>query len=255
MILGIFPTLIAAFLQVNYPLNRQLPPIAITESPYQYQFAPTTFQTDSDTVQYSLIGNPSWLSLDSKSRTLSATPHSSDVEEINFTITVAGMASAVVSMDSNLLVLSSKGPAATGNITSILAKSGQLSAPSTINIGSAQPFDITFPQEIFGSDNFLSYHALLSDHTPLSAWIGFEASKLRFSGITPPITPTQTSYKILLIAFEKPDYAASSLAFTMTISNPRLVFEPYSRTVNWRKGDAVEITDLKSKLLLDSSPI
>jgi axial budding pattern protein 2 len=119
------------------------------------------------------------------------------VGETNFTITAAGMAGAVVSVDFKLLVSSSRGPAATGNITQILAKSGHFSGPSTINIGSAQPFDITFPQDIFGSGNSLSYHALLSDHTPLPAWIGFEASTLRFSGITPPTTPTQTSYEIL----------------------------------------------------------
>jgi hypothetical protein len=41
----------------------------------------------------------------------------------------------------------------------------------------------------------------------------------------------------------------------MTIRNHRLVFEPYSWTVNLRKGDAVDITDLKSELLLDGSSI
>ncbi|KAF1921905.1 hypothetical protein BDU57DRAFT_438717 [Ampelomyces quisqualis] len=254
LVVGLFPALIAALLQVNYPLNRQLPPIAIADSPYHYQFAPTTFQTDSDTVQYSLIGGPSWLSLDSKSRTLSGTPHTSDVGEIGFTVTAAGMAGAVVSMDSKLLVSSNRGPAATGNITQILANSGQLSGSSTINIGQTQPFDITFPHDIFGSGSSLSYHALLSDHTPLPAWIGFEASTLRFSGITPPTASTQ-SYEILLIASERPDYGASSLSFNMTISNHRLLFEPNSWTLNLSKGEDVEIADIKSKLLLDGFPI
>jgi hypothetical protein len=249
------PIFVSALLQVEYPLNLQLPPVAIVDEPYLYQFAPTTFQIDSDTVQYSLVGNPSWLSLDSKNRTLSGIPHVSDVGEISFTIAAAGLAGAVVNMDSKLLVSNSNMSEAKGNITQVLANAGQLSGPSMINIGPSKPFDISFPTDMFdGHGKSLSYYALLADHTPLPAWISFEPSSLRFAGTTPPTSYTQ-NFEILLVACETPGYASSSLSFTITISPHQLLFQPYSQDLNLSKGDEIRITDLRSRLSLDGSPV
>lgn len=110
----LLPSLVTAILQVNYSLNVQLPPVARVDEPYQYQFAPTTFETDSGKVQYSLIGNPAWLSLDSNSRTLSGTPRISDIGEIDFKIAAAGSAGAVVNMNSKLPVSKDDGAEAKG---------------------------------------------------------------------------------------------------------------------------------------------
>jgi hypothetical protein len=251
----LLPIFVSALLQVQYPLNLQLPPVAIVDSPYSFQFAPTTFQTDSDTVQYSLVGNPSWLLLDSKSRTLSGIPRVSDVGEISFTIAAAGFADAVVHMDSKLLVTGSNMSEAKGNITQVLATTGQLSGPSIVNIGPSNPFDISFPTDTFdGHGELLSYYALLADHTPLPAWVSFDASTLRFAGTTPPTSYPQT-LEILLVACNIPGYASSSLSFTILISSHQLLFEPYSQTLNLSKGDEIRIADLKSKLFLDGSPV
>jgi hypothetical protein len=250
----LLPSLTAAILQVTYPLNVQLPPIAHVDAPYQYQFAPTTFETDSDNVQYSLVGSPTWLSLDSNSRTLSGTPRISDVGEIDFKIVAAGSAGVVVNMDSKLLVSKDAGVIAKANVTQVLANAGQLSGPQTISIGPSQPFAITFPFDSFGSNGAaLSYYALLSDHTPLPAWISFDASTLHFAGTTPPITSAQTN-DIMLIASSTAGYASSSLSFTIAISNHQFFFRPYNQIHNLSKGAGVEI-DIKSTLLLDWIPV
>lgn len=253
--IALWPRLVAAILQVNYPLNLQLPPIAFADTPYQYQFPSSTFQVDSDQVQYSLVGSPSWLSLDSNNRTLSGTPHISDVGEISFKIVAAGSAGAVVHMDSRLLITKDDGPKVNGNISQVLSDAGPLSGPRTINLRPAKPFDISFPSDTFGSNGTpLSYYALLSDHTPLPAWISFDASSLHFAGNTPPIGSSQT-FEILLLACATPGYAASSLSFAIAISSHQLVFQPYNQHLNISKGETVQITDLKSKLFLDGSPI
>jgi hypothetical protein len=251
----LWPTFVVAVLQVSYPLNLQFPPVALVDTPYQYQFPPTTFQTDADIVQYSLIGSPSWLSLDSNTRTLSGTPRSGDVGEPSFKITAAGSAGAFVNMDSKLLVSKDSGPKAHDNITQALSKSGPISGPHTLNLGPATPIDISFPFDTFESNGTsLAYYALLSDHTPLPAWISFDASSLHFAGTTPSTGYMQT-FDILLVACVTPGYAISSISFTIAVSNHQLIFQPYSQSLIISKGDDVHITDIKRKLFLDGASI
>ncbi|KAL5120494.1 polarity establishment/cellular polarization [Pleosporales sp. CAS-2024a] len=250
----LLPPSIRAYLQVNYPLNLQFPPVAYVGEAYSFEFAPTTFDTDSDMLQYSLVENPTWLSLDSTTRTLSGTPSASDVGEVGFKIAAAGSAGAVINMDSKLLIANNNTPKVNCNVTQVLSSAGQLSGPSTISIGPSRPIDITFPLNSFSTNgSSLSYYALLSDHTPLPAWISFDTSTLHFGGNTPPVTSLQNS-GILLIASATPGYAAASILFTLEISNHQLSFRPYAQTLNLSKGDGVRI-DLKNTLSLDNSPI
>jgi hypothetical protein len=253
--IALWSTLVAAVLQVSYPLNLQLPPVALVDTPYQYQFSPTTFQTDTDKVQYSLIGSPSWLSLDSNTRTFFGTPRSADVGESSFKITAAGSAGAVVNMDSRLLVSKDSGSKIHGNITQVLSNAGPISGPHTLNLGPSKPIDILFPSDTFESNGtLLSYYALLSNHTPLPAWISFDASSLHFAGTTPYTSSMQT-FEILLVACTTPGYATSSISFTIAVSNHQLIFQPYSQSLIVSRGDDVHITDLRRKLFLDGSPV
>ncbi|KAF1839245.1 hypothetical protein BDW02DRAFT_644053 [Decorospora gaudefroyi] len=223
------PLLVAALPQVNYPLNVQYPPVARVGRPFSFQFAPTTFLSSSGYLQYSLIGNPSWLSLDDN-RTLSGTPHSSDLGTVSFTIVAAEAAGAVANMDSQLLVSGEAGP-------------------------TSKPFSISFPSDTFdASEMTLSYSALLSDRTPLPAWISFDSSSIRFAGTTPPTDYSQ-SIRIVLIAREEPGFAASSISFTMVISDHTLLFKSFSQTVNVATGTAIRIAKLKDKLYLDGSQV
>jgi hypothetical protein len=251
----LLPTLVAALLQVNYPLNQQLPPVALADQPYRYQFAPTTFQVDSDNVQYTLIGGPAWLSLDSRNRTLFGTPHTSDLGETSFKISAAGLASAVVNMDSKLLVSNHNGSDVKGDVMPVLANTGQLSGPRTISIGPSKPIDVSFSWNTFNpTGGPFYYYARLSDRTPLPAWISFDPSTLHFTGTTPPTTYPQ-SFEILLIACEVPGYAIASVSFTIAVSNHQLSFQPYDLTFNLSKKDEVQLTGLKSKLFLDALQI
>lgn len=255
-VIALWPTIIAAaYVQSNYPLSLQLPPVAHVGTPYQFQFASTTFQSDATKLQYSLTGNPSWLSVDVNNRTLSGTPKAGDVGEISFTISAAGAAGAVANMQAKLLVTSTDAPTLKANTTQVLSGAGQVSAPTIISIGPSKPFSITFPSDTFTSDGkSLSYFSLLSDRTPLPAWIGFDATTMRFFGNTPPITSPQ-SFEIVLIASDTPGYTAASTSFTLAVSPHQLVFEPFSQNVSLKKGDNVDIADIRSKLTLDGAAV
>lgn len=253
----LLPLLVKASPRVNYPLNSQFPPVARVGSPFSFEFASTTFSSDSESesLEYSLTGNPSWLSLDERSRTLSGTPSANDVGFSTFTITAAGNGGAIANMDAKLYVSTDTGPEATGNISSALSAAGSLSGSSTVVLKPSASFSITFPGDTFATNGKkLSYFAMLSDHTPLPAWIRFDGPSLRFSGTTLSTSSAQ-AFDVELIVCDTPGFAASSVSFTMSVSMHTLAFEPFNQTINLTKGDSVHINGLEKKLLLDGSPI
>lgn len=247
-------TFVIAAPQINYPLNSQFPPVAHVGESYLFQFAPTTFKSDSGSLSYSLADGPSWLSIDGKTGKLSGTPNARDAGTATFTITAAESAGAFANMDSTLLVAKGDGPTVNANISQALSAAGPLSGPTTLAIKASQDFEVTFPTGLFDSDSKLSYFATLSDHTPLPAWISFDASTLRLAGTTPPTSIPQ-SFGILLIASDAPGFASATIQFALSISVHELYFQPAIQTLNVTKGDNIQITGLKSKLYLDQSPI
>ncbi|KAF2709165.1 hypothetical protein K504DRAFT_501910 [Pleomassaria siparia CBS 279.74] len=249
-------TVAASSPQVNFPLSSQYPAVARTGQFYSFQFAPTTFEPDSDKLQYSLIGNPSWLSLNGKNRTLLGTPGAEDAGIAVFTIAAARYAGEVAYMQSKLLVVYHDTPKTNGNITQQLSGSGQLSGPKTLTFLPCTPFEVKFSSELFQTrGESLSYYATLTDHNPLPAWISFDAPSLRFAGTTPSLASVPQSYELLLIASDTPGYAAASISFALTISNHQLLFKPLHQTISFMKGDHVSVTNLRSKVTLDSTPI
>jgi hypothetical protein len=251
--LAFLPLLVSAIPQVNYPLNLQYPPIARIGEPFSFQFVPTTFSSAPRGLQYSLIGNPPWLSFDDSSRTLSGTPRASDVGTANFTIAVAEQAGAVANMQSQRLIVQGDVPTTKDDISAPFSAAGELSGLDTVTLKPSKPFTISFPSDTFYANGVeLSYFALLSDRTPLPAWISFDSSSRTFVGTAPP-SDYARSFQIDLIAFEVPGFADASISFTMVVSNHAWLFKPFSSTINVAEGDEVRITGLKQKLFVDES--
>ncbi|KAJ8111562.1 hypothetical protein OPT61_g5877 [Boeremia exigua] len=253
-VLAALIAIIAAAPQISYPLNSQFPPVARVGKPYLFQFAPTTFTSDSGSLLYSLRQNPSWLSIEEETGKLSGTPGALDVGTASFTVVAVDASGAVANMESALIVSKDNSPRVHANISQALSAAGSLSGPTTLAIKASQSFAITFPRDLFESDNKLSYFATLSDHTPLPAWISFDPTSLYFVGTTPPTSIPQ-SFGFLLIASDSPGYAASTVQFSLSTNVHALYFQPAIHTMNVTKGDKVHITGLKSKLYLDQSTI
>lgn len=242
--------------QVSYPFNAQLPPVARIGESYSFQFASTTFEPESENLQYSLAGNPSWLSLNGATRTLWGTPGASDVGSISFNIIAAGSAGAVANMQSTLVIVGPGGPTFGIDISESLSQSGKLSGSASLTFLPSKTFDIKFPSDTFtdGGKN-LSYYATLSDHTPLPSWIAFDSGHLHFYGTTPQPGSSPQAFDILLIASDVVGFAGSSISFTLVISNHMLLFNPWRQTINTAKGSAISFTSLRNQLTLDGGEI
>jgi hypothetical protein len=243
--------LVSALPQVNYPLNLQNTPVARVGAPFSFQFALTTSLSASRGLQYSLISNSPWLSLDDNSQTLSGTPLVNDVGTVNFTIIAVKQAEAIADMQSQLLVIQGEGLTTKDDILAPLSAAGEGSGSNTVALNPSKPFNILFPSDSFDTKGVtLSCFALLSNRTPLPAWISFDSSSISFAGTTPLLGDAQT-LQIVLIASEVHGFADASLSFTMVISDHTLLFKPYNLSINVLKGDEVWISGLKEQLFID----
>ncbi|KAF2809528.1 uncharacterized protein BDZ99DRAFT_531945 [Mytilinidion resinicola] len=247
---------VTAVPQVNYPFNSQVPPVAHVGESFRFQFALTTFEPQSENLQYSLTDSPSWLSLDGATRTLWGSPGPNDAGSKTFTITAAGAAGAVATMQATMMTTASGGPAASVNVSDVLVKTGSLSGPSTLALLAAKPLDFKFPLSTFtDAGKPLSYYATLSDHTPLPSWIAFDGGSLHFSGTTPQLSTSPQTFDIVLIASDIPKYAEAWVTFSLVVSNHEFLFSPLKQTVSSPKGDAISFTALRSHLSLDGNQI
>lgn len=247
---------VSAALQVSFPFNAQVPPVAHVGEPFNFQFASTTFEPNFATLQYSLTRNPPWLSLDGATRALWGTPNASDVGSPTFTIVAAGAAGAVANMQATLVVVEPGGPTASGDVLEQLLTAGKLSGPSSLALLPSTGFDFKFSTDTFtGNGKNLSYYATLSDHTPLPSWVTFNPESLQFSGSTPQVGASPQSFEILLIASDILGFAGTWITFTLVVSKHTFVFSPWKQTINTTKGATVNFTSLRSHLTLDGGPI
>lgn len=203
----------AGALEVNFPLSSQIPPIARVRELFQFRLAATTFQPDPDELQYSLLGAPSWLSLEEETRTLRGTPQ---MDRRSWKSWRGGKFGVSTDEPPSILV----------NVSEVLLDAGPLSAPDTLSLLPTSPFRIDFPADTFRTkQRNPSYHASLSDHTPLPAWIKFDSKSLVFSGNTPPASSSPLVYDITLLISEDTGYASASLPFRVTVSSHQLLLK------------------------------
>ncbi|KAI0522011.1 hypothetical protein F5B22DRAFT_513663 [Xylaria bambusicola] len=208
-----------------FPLNSQLPPVARVSEPFSFVFSPLTFSSDADEMSYALgDGSPSWLSLDSASRTLSGTPDEATIpsDETLVGIVITLIASDDTgSMDVNATLVVSRSPKPVVRIPLVdqIKKFGVYSAPSSILLHPSSEFEFEFDPNTFGPGVAklrdgqggangdkgnskavkrdvdgtmsgtelpqLSYYAVSGNNAPLPSWVAFDPKRLAFSGKTP----------------------------------------------------------------------
>ncbi|KAJ5212639.1 uncharacterized protein N7498_004285 [Penicillium cinerascens] len=246
----------AAVLSANYPINAQLPPVARVSQPFSFIFAEDTFANADSETKYSLSDAPAWLEVDSKSRTLSGTPHSDDDGSNAFKL-VASNGSGSDSMDVTLIVTSDKGPTKGKSLVSQLETLGPVSYPATLFIHPGRPFSITFDPDTFQNTHPATiYYGTSPNNTPLPSWIGFDPYTLTFAGNSPsfPGAGPQT-FTFQLIASDVAGYSAVNETFQLSIGPHILAFNETVQRFNLTRGDKFSTPDFQSFLSLDSSPV
>nr|OQO10368.1 hypothetical protein B0A51_18594 [Rachicladosporium sp. CCFEE 5018] len=243
---------------VNFPFNSQVPTVARVRQAYIFQFTDSTFAPAGTKYSYTLSGQPAWLSLDSDMRTLSGAPGDADAGSSIFLLTAADGTGAA-HMQCTLVVSPDPVPQLQGTLGEQLAADTNLSSsdPATITLRPGDTFQFHFRQDSFidAVQRTLYYYATLTDHTPLPAWLHFDAGSLTFSGTAPQLSAFPQTWQVELIASDVQGFAGSSSAFSMIIALNKLVFSPQEQSVYITPGSQIQALDLLSTLSKDGKPL
>ncbi|KAL4946237.1 hypothetical protein BDV06DRAFT_183010 [Aspergillus oleicola] len=250
LILLSFLSAVNAVVVANYPVNAQLPPVARVSQPFKFVFSQGTFGgSDSKTV-YSLSNAPSWLKMDSTSRTLSGTPEKKDAGSPKFDL-IASDPAGSATMQVTLIVTADEGPSAGKPLAPQLQAMGPTSSPSNIVVHSGDSFSISFDPETFINTHpsTIYYGTSYPENAPLPSWIGFDQSSLRFYGTAPSIG-SQT-FSLNLVASDVSGFSATTMTFKLTVSPHILSFKQSAQTLFINNGEELASPHFIDTLTLD----
>jgi axial budding pattern protein 2 len=256
----IFGSIADAVPIIAFPLNSQVPPVARVSEPFSYTFSNSTFYSDLP-LSYTLSNAPSWLSIDSNTRTLSGTPSATDVGTnavtgIDFGLTASDQTGSIT-LNATLVISTNAAPVIAIPLSTQLGTFGTASLPSTILYHPSTDFKFTFEPGTFtenSGSSGLNYYSVTLGNTPLPSWIQFDGSSLSFSGRTPDyqslIQPPQT-FGIELIASEVEGFSGVSIAFEIEVGVHLLAFKNADLVINGTAGQEINFDGLSNSLELD----
>ncbi|KAL2830690.1 hypothetical protein BJY01DRAFT_254533 [Aspergillus pseudoustus] len=241
-----------ANLAPNYPVNAQLPPVARISQPFQFIFSQGTFGGSNQQTTYSLSNAPSWLEVDSTSRSLLGTPRKEDTGSPTFDL-VASDQTGSASMQVTLIVTADEGPEPGKSLGPQLEESGPTSSPSNLAVRSGDSFSVSFDQKTFTNTrpSTFYYGTSYPDNAPLPSWIGFDQSSLRFYGTTPNIGPQ--TFSLNLVASDVSGFSAATMSFAITVSPHILAFNQSVRTLLVTRGKNITSPRFVDTLALDGT--
>lgn len=243
---------------IALPFNSQVPTVARVGQAYLFQLSASTFNPEASNVTYELSNEPSWLSIDGSTRTLSGTPGQDDVGVATFLLSATDD-TGTAQMPCTLIVSSDPAPRLQGDVSEQLATTSHLSSdqPPVVAVQPSSTFVFQFQQNSFIDivQRKLFYYATLTDHTPLPSWLSFDPQALTFTGTTPDLSATPQSWSVDLIASDVAGFAGATASFTITIGMQQLVFTPAEQTVNISAGMHLAITTLQSQLFRNGVPL
>ncbi|KAF1987869.1 hypothetical protein K402DRAFT_329716, partial [Aulographum hederae CBS 113979] len=241
--------------RVAFPFNSQVPPLARVGENYAFSFSPTTFVQNPQELDFSLVGAPSWLALDGKTRTLWGKPGESDTGPAQFHI-IASDPSGSTTMDATLIVVSSPPPEVAIDVSAQLPSMGKLTGRTSLTMPPLKEFELAFSPETFvKSQGDLYYYSTLADRTPLPGWLSFDPNQLKYSGMTPKLSASPQTFEVLLIASHVSGFADMALPFKIEVSVHSFFFSPCEQDIAVDPGSSVSVTHLHGQLMLDGNSI
>lgn len=254
--------LVQAAPTLSFPINSQVPPVARIGEPFSFVFADSTFtSTDGSKLSYSLANPPSWLSLDSSSRTIYGTPQDEDVAAgtvvgVNVTLFAIDASGGGTADDATLVVSRNPAPTVQVPISDQIQTFGNYSEPSSILCSPDEIFNFIFATDTFSDADasVLSYYSVMVDNSPLPAWLSFNANGLSFTGTTPPfsslVEPPQT-FSVKLIASDVTGFAGTSLNFSIVVGSHTLTTSQPDITLNATAGESLVYNGLIGSIEVD----
>jgi axial budding pattern protein 2 len=139
--------------QLSFPINAQIPPLAVVSQPFTFTFSPSTFSYDSPSVSYSVSNNtPSWLAFDAFTRTFSGTPAVADVGNFSFTLS-ASDEDGTAAGDVTFIVVQEDGISVGRDVATQLISFGGVDGNGGIVLSAQEPFSWTFAEDTFTSSD------------------------------------------------------------------------------------------------------
>ncbi|KAE9377975.1 hypothetical protein N431DRAFT_399232 [Stipitochalara longipes BDJ] len=253
---AIYGTLVAAIPTITFPLNSQIPPVARISELFSYTFSASTFSSTLP-ITYTLSNGPSWLFLDSSTRTLSGTPSNEDagigvVTGVSICIT-ASDSSGSIAENAILVISKNLAPVVSIPLSLQFQSSTAFSTPSTLLYHPSTPFTFNFRPGTFSGLDLL-YYAVTVNNTPLPSWISFDESSLTFTGQTPDyqslIQPPQT-FGLQLIASDVEGFSGAAINFDIEVGVHLLAFKIAVLVINATVGDTIGFDGLAPNLEID----
>lgn len=240
---------------IEFPLNSQLPPIARVSNPFQFVFSGSTFSSvESDTIIYSISNSPSWLRLDSRSRTLYGTPKLDDVGKVKFNL-IGTDANGSTYMPVTLIVSADSGTVLneSASASPLLAEDGELSDITSFSVHPSKRFSFSVDPDTFKSpgENTLFY-ATTADNAPLPSWVTFDSSNLSFSGTSPSASQI---FNFSVVAADIENFRSATSSLKIAVSPHVLSFEKVLLDFNVTIGEHFITSNLRNTLMIDGNPL
>ena len=244
--------------RVTFPINAQLPAIAMADEAFDFTFSADTFSSEPE-VDYTLGNAPPWLQLEGANRTLTGKPSKHDVGDVHFQI-IATDSTGTATSDSSLLVLEQNSLSARRDVfTERISQAGRYSAPSTLLLYPQSYFHLIFGPDVFeGGDSSVRHYASSGNNTPLPAWLSFDSTAVAFVGTTPPLLTLQSSpqsFAFTLAASQFAGFSQSALHFQISVTNHILAFLQPTQKIVVAGGEEVTVPSLLGQLRLDGAPV
>lgn len=259
VLLSSFARLALAAITLTYPFNSQVPPVARVAEQYEYVLPSNTFGGYGVDVVYSLIGNPSWLTLDTRTRTLSGQPGTADAGFPSFSI-VAADSTGSAADPVVLVVTTDSGPYIAESLESQLQSLGSTDAQGALILQPNTNFTISFSTDTFANTggNVSAYYGTSDNFTPLPSWISFNAADVEFTGQTPSVDSTlgTTQYfEFVLVGTDYPGFAGVSATFKIVLGTHQLAFANSELDAIANIGEPFSFSIPTGDLDLDGKPI
>lgn len=244
---------------INFPIDSQFPQVARVSQFFSFTFAESTFvSADKETITYGLADAPSWLDLDSNTRTLSGNVTSDTLGPTTFHV-VAADSTGSVSSSVTIPVTDKPGPQLGSALLPQLSQNRRASAPQSLLLYPGEPFSIIFNATTFtDTTENTKYYATSADNSPLPSWLQFDPSALRFTGIGANlVSPSVRAQRhgVRMIASDVEGYADAVAVFDIVVTYKILTF---SETLQWVKVSQNQIFSsdaLRGNLKIDGHTI
>lgn len=225
MLFWVFMVAYAAALYVGWPMDQQLPNLALVGQPYLFTLADGTYRSSSGNgVNYSATGLPSWLLFDGASRTFSGSPASKDVGQFQITLTGTDLLDKSTISNNYQMLVATGDPITLSSpdvMFTTIAQYGQTNGADGLVVRPGQQFSIKFSKAVFKpSDNIKAFYGRSQDRTPLPNWVNFDSNSLTFSGTVPQVVSSiapSFAYNFCFIATDNPGFAGAVGLFNLVV--------------------------------------